>query len=143
MTVSGSVLDGRPLLAGEARGCLLVLDEPLSLWGGLDPVSGTIIDRRHPQHGTLVRGRILAMPFGRGSSSSSSVLAEALRLGTAPAGILLGGTDEIVVLGAMVAAELYGVVCPVVALDQAGYRALRTGAEAEIRPDGRVATSVS
>ncbi|HEX6988308.1 MAG TPA: DUF126 domain-containing protein, partial [Bacillota bacterium] len=78
-------LRGQPLVDGTASGPLLRLDEPLSFWGGLDPASGRIIDRRHPQHGLAVTGRVLLMPGGRGSSSSSTVLAEAIRLGTGPA----------------------------------------------------------
>ena len=51
-------MKGRPLIAGEARGVVLLLAEPLSLWGGLDPTSGEIIDRRHPGSGQNVRGRV-------------------------------------------------------------------------------------
>jgi len=54
------------------------------------------------------------MPSGRGSSSSSTVLAEALRLGTGPAGIVLGEPDEIIAIGSIVAEELYGKGIPVV-----------------------------
>ena len=50
---------------------------------------------------------------GRGSSSGSATLAEALRLGKGPAAILMLERDAIVVVGAMVAAELYGLACPV------------------------------
>ena len=67
--------EARTLVAGTAEGRALVLDEPLSFWGGIDPANGDIIDGRHPQHGANVAGRILVMPSGRGSSSSSSVLA--------------------------------------------------------------------
>ncbi len=88
----------RPLLAGETRGVVVVLDEPLSMWGGLDPETGTVIDRRHPQCGTDLTGRIAVMPGGRGSSSSSSVLAEAIRRGTAPAAIVLREPDDISVI---------------------------------------------
>ena len=66
------------LLTGDAAGEALVLAEPLSFWGGVDPVTGTVIDARHPQRGECVAGRVLVMPAGRGSSSSSSVLAETL-----------------------------------------------------------------
>ena len=124
------------LLAGEASGSALVLDEPLSMWGGLDPATGEIIDRRHPQFGLLATGRILVMPTGRGSSSSSSVLAEAVRLGTAPAAVVLAEPDDIVLVGALVAEELYGVTCPVVVADPATYRRLRTGAQVTITPAG-------
>ena len=107
-------VDGRVLQAGSATGVALRLDEPLSLWGGLDPATGEIIDRRHPQSGEVVTGRILVMPAGRGSSSSSTVLAEAIRARTAPAGIVMREPDGIVALGAFVAAELYELAMPVV-----------------------------
>lgn len=107
----------RTLVPGDAEGEALVLEEPLSFWGGLDPATGRLIDAHHPQLGELVTGRVLVMPSGRGSSSSSSVLAEAIRAGTAPAAIVLFEPDPIVALGAIVARELYGTAVPVVVAD--------------------------
>ena len=104
----------RILVGGAASGEILHLVEPLSLWGGLDPETGQIIDRNHPQAGESMAGRIVVMLHGRGSSSSSSVLAEALRLGTAPAGFVLGEPDAILVIGALVANRLYSTICPIV-----------------------------
>lgn len=101
------------LVPGKARGAPLKLDEPLSFWGGFDPKTGLVIDRMHPQRGALVAGHVLMMAAGRGSSSGSAALAEAIRLGTAPAAILLLERDAIVIVGAMVAVELYGATCPV------------------------------
>jgi predicted aconitase with swiveling domain len=115
--------EARTLVAGTAEGPALVLDEPLSLWGGLDPETGSVIDVRHPQRGANVTGCVLVMPSGRGSSSSSSVLAEAIRAGTAPAAIVLGEADPILALGAIVARELYGTVVPVVVARIEGIRA--------------------
>ncbi|HRO24781.1 MAG TPA: DUF126 domain-containing protein, partial [Promineifilum sp.] len=111
----------------EASGPALVLDAPLSLWGGLDPVTGNIIDQRHPQWGTNVAGRMLLMPVGRGSSSASSILLEATRLGTAPAAILLAEPDAILALGAAVARELYGSAPPVMVIDNESYRRIEDG----------------
>ena len=109
-----------------------MLDEPLSFWGGVDPATGHIIDARHPQHGANVAGRILVMRSGRGSSSSSSVLAEAIRVGTAPAAIVLGEADPILALGAIVARELFGTTIPVVV---AAESALRTDNLATVQAD--------
>jgi hypothetical protein len=106
----------RFLVEGDADGRVLVLEEALSFWGGFDPETGRIIGR-HPQRGRSVTGRIIVMPGGRGSSSSSSVLAEALRAGTGPAAIVLAEPDEIIALGAIVAEELYGTQCPVAVLE--------------------------
>ena len=121
------MIEGRVLVEGHAEAEALVLDEPLSLWGGLDPATGRIVDVRHPQHGAVVTGRILVMPSGRGSSSSATVLAEAIRLGTAPAGIVLAEPDDILAIGALVASELYGRTAPVIAVDRDVYRRIREG----------------
>ncbi|MGH2530309.1 MAG: aconitase X swivel domain-containing protein [Actinomycetota bacterium] len=127
--------DGRSLVAGEATGAALVLDEPLSLWGGLDPETGSVIEVRHPQHGAKVSGRVLVMPSGRGSSSSPSVLAEAILAGTAPAAIVMREADPIVALGAIVARELYGSTIPVIVVDEETYGSLRTGLTVTVRAD--------
>ena len=121
--------EARTLVAGTAVGPALVLDEPLSFWGGVDPQTGEVVDVRHPQHGANVTGRILVMPSGRGSSSSSSTLAEGIRAGTAPAAIVLGEADPILALGAIVARELYGKATPVVV---AADPSLRTGSVAKV-----------
>ena len=119
--------EGRTLVAGHASGLALVLDEPLSFWGGLDPATGALIDTHHPQRGATLAGRVLIMPSGRGSSSSSYVLAEAIRTGTSPVAIVLQEPDGIVALGAIVARELYGALVPVVVLDADGYDAIADG----------------
>jgi len=124
--------DIRILVAGEASGEVLILRERLSFWGGIDPATGEIVDVHHPQRGANVAGKILLMPGGRGSSSSSSVLAEAIRAGTAPAAIVLLEPDPILALGAIVARELYGVVMPVVVADAGG---LRSGEAASMTAD--------
>ncbi|HEY3211122.1 MAG TPA: DUF126 domain-containing protein [Actinomycetota bacterium] len=117
----------RVLVPGSARGEAVSLEQPLSFWGGVDPETGTVIDRRHPQAGVQLAGRVLVMPFGRGSSSSSTVLAEAIRLGTAPAAIVLLEPDPILALGAMVAHELYGRSLPIVVVPPDDYGRIRSG----------------
>jgi predicted aconitase with swiveling domain len=143
MTRSGhsASLAGRALLAGEAAGSALVLEVPLSLWGGMDPRTGRISDHHHPQLGATMTGRILVMPSGRGSSSSSSVLAEAIRLGTAPLAILLAEPDEILVLGAFVAEYLYQQTCPILALPEGARGAIATGDQVAVSGDGTVTVS--
>ena len=107
--------DARAYASGIAEGRALVLREPVSFWGGIDVESGRIIDRAHPDAGTSVTGAILVMPGARGSSSSSSVLAEMMRKDTAPAAIVLTVADPILPVGVVVAALLYGKSCPIVA----------------------------
>ena len=122
----------------EISGRALVLDEGLSLWGGMDPATGELIDARHPQRGASLTGRVVVMPSGRGSSSSASVLAEAVRAKTAPAAIILGEPDLILAIGSAVAEELYGVVVPVVVIPAAELASIHDGAEVRIGPEGIV-----
>jgi len=129
-------MSGRLIAPGRARAPALVLDEPLSLWGGLDPATGRVIELRHPQHGATVSGRVLVLPAARGSSSSASVLAEAVRAGTAPAAIVLGEPDLILALGAAVAEELYGIQIPILVLPANDLAAIRDGAAVDIGSEG-------
>lgn len=129
---------GTPVVPGAARGPCLVLTEPLSLWGGLDPATGRIVDPRHPQAGADVRGRVLVMPAARGSSSSSSILLEALHAGTGPAAIILGRRDAILALGAVVAEEVFGLGMPLVVVEPEDLAAFRDGDVAAVHPDGTV-----
>ncbi len=109
------------LVSGDAEGEVLALSEPLSFWGGVHEESGIISDVHHPQHGASVAGKVLFMPGGRGSSSSSSVLAELIRAGVGPAAIVLRERDPIIALGALVAEALYERVVPVVVASRDSY----------------------
>ena len=119
---------------GQAKGFALRLDEPLSFWGGFDPVSGTIIDRSHPQVGLTLTGRVLVMDGSRGSSGTPGVLGEALRVGTGPAAILTTAADVNLVAGALVAATLYGSSCPVRLIDAALFEQIDTGMSLTLVP---------
>ena len=138
---AGRTAFGLVVVAGEAEGPVVVLDEPLSFWGGLDPESGRVIDAHHPQVGTSLAGAVVVMPSGRGSSSASSVIAEVARLGTAPAALVMRSADDIIATGAIVADELYGHPLPVIAVDAEQYAAcaaagsIRVGADGELSLD--------
>jgi predicted aconitase with swiveling domain len=123
------------LAPGRGGGAPLLLEEPLSFWGGLDPTTGRIIDRWHPQAGALVAGRVLMMPAGRGSSSGSATLAEAIRLEVGPAAILLLKRDPIVIVGALVAAELYGRLRPVALIEAGDWARLGAAGRLEVRAE--------
>ena len=102
------------VVPGKARGETLLLGEPLSFWGGFDPATGKVIDASHPQLGQRLSGMVVVMHSGRGSSSASTVLAEAMRRGTAPAALILSQIDPILVIGSLVGNHLYQVSCPIV-----------------------------
>ena len=122
----------------RVAGRAVVLDEGLSLWGGMDPATGVVIDARHPQRGAALAGRVVVMPSGRGSSSSASVLAEAVRAGTAPVAFLLDRPDLILSIGAAVAEELYGTAVPIVVVGPEVRRQIADGAPVQVGADGSV-----
>jgi predicted aconitase with swiveling domain len=93
------------LLPGAAEASVLKLPS-LSLWGGVDPFSGTLTDPALPHCGESVKGRVLMIAEPIGSSSSSAVLLELLHSGNAPAAIVLGQADAIIALGIVVAREM-------------------------------------
>ena len=82
-------MKGRPLIPGQAQGELLLSHEPLSFWGGYNQHSGEIIDRRHPLSGQMAAGKVLAIPFSRGSSTTTAVLLEAILKGIGHQGYLM------------------------------------------------------
>jgi predicted aconitase with swiveling domain len=117
---------------------LLVSDEPLSFWGGYDHHTGEITDRRHPLSGAIAAGRVLVVPFSRGSSTTTAVLLEAVRAGTAPAAIITTGVDAFFALASIVSNELYARSIPIIAVSPEEFARLRMGDEVEIREDGSI-----
>jgi len=127
---------------GIGHGPVLLLDEPLSFWGAFDPRRGIIIDIHHPQKGVSLKGKILMMLESRGSGSAPGGLAEAIRLDTAPAGIILVQPDINVAIGAAVAETLYGKSCPVLAVTTQDFQDLSKAAYLHISHDGTVGPSL-
>lgn len=133
-----SVLHGTPVIPGNANGEALVSHEPLSFWGGYDHRTGEIIDRRHPLSGQIAAGKILVLPFTRGSSTTTAVLLEAIKACTAPVAILTNHADSFLALAAVVALEMYGKAFPLITLAQADYELVHTGQHLRIDSDGAV-----
>ncbi len=132
------VISGRVVVDGAAEGEALVTGDALSFWGGYDFTSGRIIDARHPLAGVRAAGRILAVPFSKGSSTTTAVLLEAVRAGTAPAAIVTTGVDAFFALASIVADVMYGKAFPVVALDADQFESLRTGDTLRLEPGGTI-----
>ena len=129
-------LQGKVIIPGNARAKALVSDEPLSFWGGYDWQTGEIIDRRHKLSGAIAKGRILAIPFTRGSSTTTAVLLEAIRAKTAPAAIITTHTDFFFALASVVADELYKSPLPLVSLAQDDFALLKSDDEIQITDRG-------
>lgn len=133
MTVQGTILN-----PGAASGPTRALTEPVSFWGAFDPRTGAIVDTHHPQCGTKLGGHILLLPETRGSGGTPGGIAEAVRRGTGPLGIILITPDINLAVGAQVAAALYGRECPVIAVSEQDYAALVQRPHLTISADGTI-----
>ncbi|WP_375399474.1 aconitase X swivel domain-containing protein [uncultured Amnibacterium sp.] len=129
-----------PLHPGDGTGRVHALTAPISFWGGTS-LEGTIVDERHPEAGLNLSGGILVMTASRGSSSSSSILAEQIRLGTATAGIILATRDPIIILGAIAAMELYSRSLPIALADHKQLAEIRLLPRVHLHVTGSTATA--
>ena len=132
------VIQATRVVAGRAKGELLISDEPLSFWGGYDHESGEIIDRRHPLSGQNAAGKIFGVPFSRGSSTTTAVLLEAVRAGTAPAAIITTGMDAFFALASIVAEEMYHAPIPIAVVPKAQFERLQSGDWLELDEGGKI-----
>ncbi len=117
---------------GDAEGPLLVLDEPLSFWGGFDPQTGRVVDQHHPQAGALAGGTVLALPETRGSAGTPAGVAEAIRKGCGPVAIITAKKDVNLVAGVMTARQIYDICVPVVEIAPGELGKLTTGQTARL-----------
>jgi len=120
------------ILAGTAAGPVIATTEALSFWGGIDPATGCIIDVHHPLHGRCVTGSILMMPTTRGSCTGSGVLLDLALTGRAPAALVFCEDEDVVTLGALIAAAMFAHPLPVLRLSADAFAALARAPQAAI-----------
>ncbi|MCL7464635.1 aconitase X [Phaeovulum sp. NW3] len=120
------------ILPGTAEGAVLACAEPLSFWGGVDPATGRVIDVHHPLAGQSLARRILVMPGTRGSCTGSGVLLDMVLNGHAPAALVFAEPEDVVTLGAMIGAEMFGKPLPVLRLTPDAFAALAQAQSARI-----------
>ncbi|MGP4724357.1 cis-3-hydroxy-L-proline dehydratase [Agrobacterium deltaense] len=112
-----AVPEARSILAGSAEGPVIATTEALSFWGGVDPATGRVIDVHHPLHGICLTGGVLFMPTSRGSCTGSGVLLDLILTGRAPSALVFCEAEDVLTLGALIAAEMFGKPLPVLRLD--------------------------
>ena len=134
----GHVIQGKPVVVGTACAVCLASSEPLSFWGGYSQATGEIIDRRHSLSGEIGAGKIVVVPFTRGSSTTTGILLESVRAGVAPAGIITTEVDPFLALASVVAGEMYGRSFPVVAIGKEAFSLVCSGQRLEIQESGQV-----
>jgi predicted aconitase with swiveling domain len=115
-------LRGRGIVPGFAEGEALVSHETISGWGGIDPATGTIIERRHELFGVCFTGKVLVFPGAKGSSGWSGFFQSTRLLGTAPLAMVFTTLSTKSALGAVVTR-----VPTVTELDKDPVEVIRTG----------------
>lgn len=120
------------ILAGQASGKVIATDEGLSFWGGVDPETARVIDVHHPLHGECLAGAVLMMPTSRGSCSGSGVMLDLALNGRAPAALVFSEPEDVLTLGALIAAEMFGHPVPVLRLSPGDFAALAAQGTARI-----------
>jgi len=96
------IIRGRGIAKGRGEGPLLVSPDPLSFLSGVDPASGIIVEKGHPLQGVCIEGKVLAFPYGKGSTVGSYVLYALSRNGHAPAAIVNTEAESIIATGAII-----------------------------------------
>lgn len=120
-------LKGREIFKGKAIGRLLVLNEPFSFLGGVDPKTGelTVASGRE---GENIENRILVFPCGKGSTVGSYTIMDLKKNGHLPAAIVNAQAETIVATGAVMA--------EVPMIDSIDISLLRDGDRAVVIGDG-------
>jgi uncharacterized protein len=99
----GSItLRGRKVVGGYAEGEALVTRDTISGWGGINPMTGTVIETRHELRGQSFKGKILVFPGAKGSSGWSAAFHITRITGTAPKALVFNEMTTKIALGAVV-----------------------------------------
>lgn len=115
---------------------LLFSHDPISFFGGVNAVQGSVQDYRHGNYQSCMTGKAFAFPFGKGSSGAGLVLMEMVRLKTAPAAIINLRTDPVILTGPLLCRHFYNQILPIVNVSEEDYAQLESMQSVELFPTG-------
>ncbi len=95
-------IKGHKVSGGKATGPALVSKAAISFLGGVDPQTGTVIEKGHPLFGKSVKGVVLVFPGGKGSTVGSYLIYQLKKNGVAPAAMINLRAEPIVAVGAII-----------------------------------------
>ena len=96
------ILTGRPVVEGVAEGEAFVTSQTISGFGGIDPMTGTITERRHEMVGKSFAGKVLVFRGAKGSSGWASNFQTARLAGAGPVAVIFNELTTKMALGAVV-----------------------------------------
>jgi predicted aconitase with swiveling domain len=89
-------------MGGNAEGEAIVSEEPVSFYGGVDPVTGYLTEPSHCCYGQNIKGKVFVFPSGKGSTVGSYVIYRMKKLRTGPVAIINVETDAIIATGCVI-----------------------------------------
>ncbi len=95
-------IKARTISKGCATGELLASCDAISFYGGVDPDTGTVIEKGHALEGKSIAGKILLFPRGKGSTVGSYILYRLKKNNCAPLAIINLQCEAIVAVGAII-----------------------------------------
>ncbi|MEM2214082.1 MAG: DUF126 domain-containing protein [Candidatus Nezhaarchaeales archaeon] len=96
------IFRGKGLVKGYFRGEALVTSMPISFLGGVDPLTGMIVERGHELRGKVLADRVLILPHGKGSTVGSYVIYSLAKRGLAPRAIATLRADVMILTGCVI-----------------------------------------
>ncbi len=136
-------MTGQSIIAGCAMGTVLACEDGLSFWGGVDPLTGIVIDVHHPLCGQSLAGKVLVMPTTRGSCSGSGVMLDLALNGIAPAAFVFREAEDVVTLGAMIAGRMFDRPVPVVRMEAEAFAMAMAAQSAELTEGALIVDGVA
>lgn len=97
------IIKCRKISKGCASGEVLLTRDSLSFLGGVNPNNGEVIDSKHELFGQNIKGKVLVMPSGKGSTVGSYVLYQMAKNLTAPLAVVASEAEPIIATGAIMA----------------------------------------
>lgn len=94
--VGTMILRGHKVYGGQVEGVALVVDEPFSFFGGVNPETGILTSG--PCAGQTIRDKIFIFPRGKGSTLAPYVAYRALGAGAGPRALVCREVDGVVAM---------------------------------------------
>lgn len=95
-------LTGRRIFKGKIEGEALVTSQSISFYGGVDPDTGTVVEKGHELEGQSIKDKVLVFPSGKGSTVGSYVIYQMAKTGTGPKALILKDCEAIVAVGCII-----------------------------------------
>ncbi len=118
---------GRKISPGTASGEAIVTSQGVSFYGGVDPKTGTVVEKNHELEGKSIEGKVLVFPMGKGSTVGSYVLYQMAKTGKGPIAIINKECETIVAVGC--------IISDIPAVDKIPIEKIKSGQKVHVEAD--------